>query len=330
MGFPQNAYLATLIAAFVATCLSLPFWAAACRKRGWIDHPSGRKAHNQPTPLAGGLAILTGLTLPLIAAILLILCQPTIWNDGIAELRHGLNRRGSELGALMLGALGMALIGWLDDRRPMNPLPKFIGQCFIAIIVALAGIRITLFVENPIFTHTITVLWIVGVTNAFNFSDNMNGLCAGLGAIASGALAAIAIGNGQYLVASLSLLITGALLGFLPHNYPSARAFLGDSGSHLTGFLLAVLAILPDFHSPIHPLRWAVLLPLLILLVPLLDMAFVVLHRLRHGQPFHQGDRNHFSHQLVDRGLKPSNAVALLWGIALIAALAAVLLLHET
>jgi len=330
MGFPQNAYLVALVAAFIATCVSLPFWAGACRRWELMDHPGGRKSHGNPIPLAGGLALITGLIIPILGAALVVLGNQALWGDGIAKIHHGLERRGAELIALLLGALGMTLLGLTDDRRPIAALPKFAGQCIIAALVATAGIRITLFVDNQVFSHVVTILWIVGVTNAFNFSDNMNGLCAGLGAIAAGSLAAIAIGNGQYLVASFSLLITGALLGFLPYNYPHARAFLGDSGSHLTGFLLAVLAILPDFHSPTHPLRWAVLLPLLILFVPLLDITWVVIHRLRNGQPFYQGDQNHLSHRLVGYGLQPLSAVALLWVVALATALTAILALHGT
>jgi UDP-GlcNAc:undecaprenyl-phosphate GlcNAc-1-phosphate transferase len=157
------------------------------------------------------------------------------------------------------------------------------------------------------------------VTNAFNFMDNMNGLCAGLSAIAAGWLAAIALGQDQYLVALFALLMVGALLGFLPYNFPKASAFLGDAGSHLAGYLLAVLAILPHFYSRKHPQVWAVFSPLLILAVPLGDIVWVVLLRWRRGQPFYVGDTNHLSHRLVRRGLSPTAAVLCLWLLAFLA-----------
>jgi UDP-GlcNAc:undecaprenyl-phosphate GlcNAc-1-phosphate transferase len=105
----------------------------------------------------------------------------------------------------------------------------------------------------------------------------------------------------------------GALLGFLPYNFPRARAFLGDAGSHLVGYLLAVLAILPHFYSERHPRRWAVLIPLLVLAIPLGDLVWVVLLRWRIGQPFYEGDTNHLSHRLVRRGLTRTQAVLVIW-----------------
>jgi UDP-GlcNAc:undecaprenyl-phosphate GlcNAc-1-phosphate transferase len=146
--------------------------------------------------------------------------------------------------------------------------------------------------------------------------DNMNGLCAGLGAIAAGYFAAIAAVGGQYLVALIAFLSFGALLGFLPYNFPRARAFLGDTGSHLIGYLLSVLAILPHFYTARHRDSWAVLIPLIVLAVPLLDLVWVVLLRWRIGQPFYEGDNNHLSHRLVRGGLTQTRAVLLIWLLA--------------
>ena len=138
----------------------------------------------------------------------------------------------------------------LDDKHELKPLPKFIGQLFIAVLVAAACKRITLFVPSVAFSYAITILWVLTVVNAFNFMDNMNGLCAGLGAIGAWQFAVIAAADGEYLVAIDWLFsMCGALVGFLPWNFPNARAFLGDAGSHLVGYLLAVLAILPHFYT---------------------------------------------------------------------------------
>ena len=115
-----------------------------------------------------------------------------------------------------------------------------------------------MFVPSLAFSYAVTILWLLTVINAFNFMDNMNGLCAGLGAIGAGWFAVIAAMDGQYLVALIAFLTFGSLVGFLPHNFPTARAFLGDAGSHLTGYLLAVLAILPHFYSKLDPRPWAI------------------------------------------------------------------------
>jgi len=151
----------------------------------------------------------------------------------------------------------------------------------------------------------------------------MNGLCAGLGALGAWHFAALAAADAQYLVALIAFLTFGALLGFLLWNFPDGRIFLGDSGSHLVGYLLAVLAILPHFYTAQHPRRWAVLIPLLVLGVPLFDLVRVVVVRWRIGQPFYMADNNHLSHRLVRAGLSRTCAVLLIWlAAAILGALA--------
>jgi UDP-GlcNAc:undecaprenyl-phosphate GlcNAc-1-phosphate transferase len=302
-----------------------------------VDEPGHRKIHDQPIPLAGGLTVLTALLVPtLIAAGLLwwegsgINYLPKSISDALHRmrilphvdanttylLRYGLNRRALELAGILAGAIGMLLVGLLDDKKELKPAAKFTGQWVIAVLVAASGVRITLFVHNQLFHYGITILWVLAVINAFNFMDNMNGLCAGLGAIGAWYFGIIAAADGQYLVALIAFLTLGALLGFLPYNFPKARAFLGDAGSHLVGYLLAVLAILPHFYSFSHPHRWAVLIPLLVLGVPLLDMAWVVMLRWRKGQPFYVGDTNHLSHRLVRSGQSRTQAVLVIWLLA--------------
>lgn len=231
-------------------------------------------------------------------------------------LRYGLSRRALELAGILAGAIGMLLVGLWDDKQELKPAAKFAGQLAIAALVAASGVRITLFVHNQLFHYGITMLWVLTVINAFNFMDNMNGLCAGLGAIGAWYFGIVAAADGQYLVALIAFLTLGALLGFLPYNFPQARAFLGDAGSHLVGYLLAVLAILPHFYTSRHPRRWAVLIPLLVLGIPLLDMVWVVMLRWRKGRPFYLGDTNHLSHRLVRSGLTRTQAVLVIWLIA--------------
>lgn len=315
LSFPVNAYLLAGLGAFGVTALTLPWWRAWCRRAGLVDDPGHRKIHHEPIPLAGGLAVFTGLALPILLAAAAV-------NSGfldpqtVQNLAYGLGKRWPQLAAILAGAAGMLLLGALDDKCDLRASVKFGGQLLIAAGVALAGVRITLFVDNPLFSLAVTILWILTVTNAVNILDNMNGLCAGLGVIGAGWFAATAIHHGQYLVALISLAVAGALLGFLPYNFPRATAFLGDSGSHLVGYLLAVLAILPHFYSPKNPQPWAVVTPLLVLAVPLVDLVWVVGIRWRLGKPFYEGDTNHLSHRLVRRGLSQAQAVAAIWALA--------------
>lgn len=304
-------YVLAGLGAVLTTALSVPLWRTAFLHAEWVDDPGARKIHDQPVPLAGGTAVMTGL---LLAAVMLglKLHEEITWPD-----RSWL--------AVTAGALCMFLLGLVDDRIELGAGVKFAGQLAIALGVALGGVRLTLFIPSVAASHVLTVLWILTITNAFNFMDNMNGLCGGLGTITASAVGLNAASGGQPLMAAAAFAISGALLGFLPWNFPRAAVFLGDSGSHLVGFLLAVLTILPDFHSPTHPNRWAVLKPVLILGVPLLDLAWVVALRWRLGRPVYLGDTNHLSHQLVRRGFSPVQAVALLWFVAALAGAASLL-----
>ena len=330
--FPFNVYLLAILSAFGLAFGTMPIWEKLCLGIGLMDDLGHRKIHDRPIPLAGGLAVMTGLLVPMIVASAFLLLQGRLGRlallnpDSAFLLMHGLGRRHTELIGIFLGALSMLVLGMLDDKHELKPAMKFAGQFLIAFAVAACGVRITLFVSNPIFHYVVTIVWILIIINAFNFMDNMNGLCGGLGAIGSWYFAMIAAGDGQYLVTIVAFLTFGALLGFLSYNFPRTRAFLGDASNHLVGYLLAMLAILPHFYTIRHPRHWVVLIPLLVLGIPLLDMVQVVIVRWRLGKPFYHGDTNHLSHRMVQLGLSKSTAVLLLWlASALLASLALLL-----
>jgi UDP-GlcNAc:undecaprenyl-phosphate GlcNAc-1-phosphate transferase len=317
VNFPFNFFVAAFAGAFTTSLLTLPLWRKWCLRTNLVDDPGHRKIHSSAVPLAGGFAVLTGIILPLaVGAVLLKLGAVKISAAGL--IVHGLDRRAVELAVLALGAVAITILGWLDDKHELKPLPKFIGQLLIAVAVAAASKRITLFVHSEVFSYAVTILWLLTVINAFNFMDNMNGLCAGLGAVGALIFAMIAAMNGEYLVAITGFLMCGALVGFLPWNFPNARAFLGDAGSHLVGYLLAVMAILPHFYTKQNPRPLAVLAPLFVLAIPLLDLAQVSLFRTLNQKPFWLGDMNHLSHRLVRAGLSRTRAVLLLWLVAAI------------
>jgi UDP-GlcNAc:undecaprenyl-phosphate/decaprenyl-phosphate GlcNAc-1-phosphate transferase len=348
VSFPHAAYLLAAASACITVLVTLPLWRKWCLRTGLVDEPGHRKIHDLPIPLAGGLAVMTGLLVPTLLACLVLWGRKAIGHTeagpvalsppssdvshlGLLDpesaflLQYGLGRRAIELAGIFLGAIGILLVGWLDDKHELRPRAKFAGQFLVAALVAASGARITLFIPSTIFSYAVTIVWILTLLNAFNFMDNMNGLCAGLGAIGAFNFALLAAANSQYLVGLIAFLTFGALIGFLPYNFPRARAFLGDAGSHLVGYLLAVLAILPHFYTQHHPRHWAVLIPLLVLAVPLVDLVWVVLLRWRIHQPFYQGDNNHLSHRLVRRGLTRVQAVLAIWTAAEILGLLAYL-----
>ncbi len=324
MGFPFSIYLLAFIAAFATTWTTLPFWSKICRRLGIIDDPGHRKIHLLPTPLSGGPAVLGGILLPLLCGVTLYLLAPALLHllgvGTLLPLSHGLDRRQNELLVLLAGCLGMTLLGLADDRFELTPSVKLTGQVIIALATAAAGLRITLFVPSLWFSYGVTVFWILAVTNAINILDNMNGLCSGLGIVTLWGCGWIAASHGQYLVAILAFLASGSLAGFFPHNFPRGTAFLGDAGSHLVGYLVSVMAILPHYYSSSDPVLspWAVLTPLFLLAIPLGDLAYVVWLRWRMGKPIYIGDTNHISHRLVRRGFTKTTAVLLILAAAAI------------
>lgn len=319
MSFPLNIYLLSAVSAALLTFGLMPIIRRWCERVQLVDDPGHRKIHHTPVPLAGGIAVLAGLLLPWL---ILGACWKLglFADDARTKIAYGVEHRFWRLGVVLFGAAAMTILGWLDDKHELKPSLKFGGQFLVAAVVAGAGVRITLFVPSVVFSFALTIFWILTLVNAFNFMDNMNGLCAGLSFIGAAFFGLNAAWQGHYLVGALAFLCAGALLGFLPYNFPKATAFLGDAGSHLVGYMMAVLAILSHYYSAKNHHKLAVISPLLILAVPLFDLAWVVVLRWRLGKPFYVGDTNHLSHRLVRRGLTPTQAVVLIWALAILVA----------
>jgi UDP-GlcNAc:undecaprenyl-phosphate GlcNAc-1-phosphate transferase len=312
--FPLVLYFLTFLSALIVSAFCEPLFLRIYKRFDLVDNPGQRKIHTESVPLSGGIAVLIGIIFPLLIAVILY----PIFHTSFDSIIYGLERRKIQLLGL-IGAMILAfLIGLIDDIYELKPLMKFIFQAVVAFIVAFLGVRITLFVPSTVFSYLVTIFWFVALMNAFNFIDNMNGLCAGLCAFASFYFASISAYHGQYLVALICFLVSGAFFGFIPFNFPKAKAFLGDSGSHLAGFLMALISILPHFYSYKHPYRYAVLAPLVVLAVPLIDMIWVVVYRILNGKPFYCGDTNHLSHKLVALGLTRSMSVLVLWLVSVL------------
>jgi UDP-GlcNAc:undecaprenyl-phosphate/decaprenyl-phosphate GlcNAc-1-phosphate transferase len=316
---------------FILACLFpslVVCWAAAFAVRrygprlGLVDRPGHRKIHAAPMPTSGGLAIWLGIVLPLAVGQLALWGLP---DDVVNQLpafaaKHlpGLLHQSGKLWELLAGGTVLVLLGLADDRRGLDWRLRLGVQTAVAITLVSLGWRMSLFLDwlnMPWLTGALSVIWIVGLVNSFNMLDNMDGLSAGVATIAAAMLAAMTLlthrpdnNQPQFFIAGFLLVIVGSLLGFLWHNRPPARLFMGDAGSYLIGYLLATATLTATFAGGNVP-RHAVLGPLCVLAVPLYDTATVVFIRLRSGRSPFVGDKSHFSHRLVELGLSKPRAV---------------------
>lgn len=331
--------LGVALASLLVPCLVSVFMTRIVRtwalRAGFVDRPGGHKQHGRVVALGGGIAIFLGVFLPVLGGVFgLRAVTGTALIDILpAALTMHLDGIGARTGTLIgiaLIALALHVTGLIDDHRPLGPWIKLTIQAAAAGLTAVF-LRIRL-LEGPLpswAAMALTILWIVIITNAFNFLDNMDGLSAGVAAITSLVFAIAALGAGQVFVPVMALAMTGALIGFLVFNFHPASIFMGDAGSLVVGYLLSVLTILTTYYDPaigLTPLGIAV--PLLVLAVPLYDVFSVVVHRVRSGDSPLRGDRRHFSHRLLRKGLSVRGAVLTIYLATAATGLPAVVMPH--
>jgi UDP-GlcNAc:undecaprenyl-phosphate GlcNAc-1-phosphate transferase len=313
---------------------------------GLMDDPGHRKVHSVPTPRNGGIGIFWGFALPLLLAIAALWLVPIhMFPSGVADFirENGAGMRAhAGLAFLLLASTFMVhLLGLVDDRKPLPPWPKLIAQLAIASVLVLGGeflapggYRILTFLGNfpgvGFFASAlVSIMWIVALTNAFNFLDNMDGLSAGVAFLCAGTFLIAALFNGQWFVAALLLTFMGAALGFLWFNFPPASIFMGDGGSMVLGFVLSALTIRTTYYTPER--KWySVLIPLFVMAVPLYDLSIVSILRLAKGRSPMQGDTNHFSHRLTRHGFSKRGAVLVIYALTLATGITAPLLARLT
>jgi UDP-GlcNAc:undecaprenyl-phosphate/decaprenyl-phosphate GlcNAc-1-phosphate transferase len=302
--------LAFLIALFASLMLTVPVRALALRV-GMVDLPGPRKVHLQPIPLLGGLAIYGAVVLAIFFAF-----------QGPAR---------AQIAGILAGATLVAAVGILDDRGWLHHQIKlFVGMPLAACILLASGIHAQVFsilVGGRIgyaLDAALTILFVVGITAAFSILDHMDGLCAGIAAIASIFFALLAYLNGQTLVTILAAAILGASTGFLRWNFKPAKIFMGDGGAMFLGFLMGALALKLRLEQANHLAAW--LAPLLILGAPIFDTTLVTISRSRRGLlPFASPGKDHAAHRIANLGLGHRGAVMLLYAIAALSGGAGVL-----
>jgi UDP-GlcNAc:undecaprenyl-phosphate GlcNAc-1-phosphate transferase len=312
----MGSYLLMFLVAASATALFMPLLMRLAQRLGAMDD-----TRQPPIPRIGGLAIALGTSLSLLLV-------------GVVFAPAGLTLlgRAEALSAVSLGAAGMLLLGLADDIRPLSAWLKFGVQIALAGAVYLLGLRIRTvslplgIVElGPIAEPAVTILWLVGVANAFNLLDGADGVAAGSAFFAATAILIMSVTLGHPAIGLVTASLAGALLGFLPFNFPPARAFLGDQGSLLVGFLLAGLAVEGATKGPTLV---AIAVPIAAFGVPVFDTTITLLRRFVRGRPLFQPDREHVHHRMARAGLSPRQVAGLLYAASAAFALAAMLFIN--
>ena len=286
---PLAAFPITLVLSFAV----MPLFVRLAWAIGYLDHPEARKLHTSATALLGGVAV--------------FLCALATWGAAMLRLPHAAS---DWEGYYLLAGAAVALgLGLWDDRFGMQPNVKMLGQAVAAVILVAGGavpnIGLPIGIEAAI-----TLVALIALMNAVNFLDNMNGMVAGMAALALAAFAWISIQRGANGTAVAQLALAGACPGFLPHNFPRARIFLGDAGSLFLGYSLGASALLAMRGAPPG---WGQVGPVLMLAYPAFDLVFVVITRLRDGRPVYEGGRDHSNHRLASVLKCPIRTVLILW-----------------
>jgi UDP-GlcNAc:undecaprenyl-phosphate/decaprenyl-phosphate GlcNAc-1-phosphate transferase len=305
-----TGFLAFLIALVTSFAITIPVRQFALRL-GMVDRPGPRKIHLEPVPLLGGIAIYVGMILAL-----LVCCSGKV---------------PSQIFGILAAASLLLLVGTLDDRGLLHhQLKLFLAMPVAGLVVLSAGVRAQIF--STVFPGTfgsiadavVTVFWITGITAAFSILDYMDGLCAGIAAVASFFFVILANLNGQMLVGTLAAVVAGGSLGFLVWNFSPAKIFMGDGGAMLLGFLLGTLALKLRITAVTHHAVW--LAPIFVLAVPIFDTALVSVSRLRRGLvPFTSPGKDHIGHRLANAGLGTCISVLAMYAMGLGGGLLAIL-----
>lgn len=310
MNYALTEYFISFTLALIISFAATPIAKKISFKVNAIDIPKDdRRMHKKPIARLGGLAIISGFLVSIIFGI----SANFIENFGILEANRWLL-------SFIAGLLIIIIVAFIDDKKPINPFIKLFFQVLAAHIVFMGGIQIETvtnpfaqkgFSELPIYiSYPLSILWIVGMTNAINFMDGLDGLAAGVSSISSLSLFLIAAITGEAEIAIITAALAGSTLGFLPYNFNPAKIFMGDTGSTFLGFSLAVIAIQSAFKTYA---AIAITIPLLVLGLPLFDTIFAILRRILSGKSIVKPDRGHIHHRLIDMGLSHKQSVVVMY-----------------
>ncbi len=312
--------IALLAGSFVLSAALTAVTKKAALRAGFVAHPAPDRYHQSLIPLGGGIAIFGTLSAVILSAIVVVKFLVAPGRLGWLAERTTINpgdflARMNELVVIWLSVLVLFAMGLWDDKKRLGPFFKLAVQFAVAISAAAFGeVRVEFFLESKALASVLSAVWIVLIINAFNFLDNMDGASAGIAVIVSSILFAAAAFSGQILVGGLAIVFVGTLLGFLVFNFPPAKIFMGDAGSLVVGFFVALLSLRTTYYHEAQSGAWyPVFMPLVVMAVPLYDFISVTLLRLSQGKSPFVGDTQHFSHRLKRHGLTDTQTVLALY-----------------
>lgn len=323
------SFLLAFAMAFVIT----PYTIRLAKKVGAIDIPNERRINDKPMPRLGGIAVIIGFLVSSIYLITIMSLEKTFNMFGPENYFH-------KLIGLLLGILVLGTFCFIDDLRGMPAIVKLIGQIIAAVIVVSFGVRInnieipfleqTLNINNSVYVYILSVGWIVGITNAINLTDGLDGLSSGITLISCFSLIIVFTMNQSPIIAIILITaLAGAIVGFMPYNVNPAKTFIGDVGSHFLGFSLAVISILGTAK------RYTLLVlisPLIILALPIADTLFAIIRRIIKGKSLRavfMPDSEHLHHKLMKKGYTQKQAVLILYGVSASFGMFAIILLES-
>lgn len=307
-----KSYFLLFIAALISTAIAMPIYILLAKRLGWVDQPGGRKRHERTTATMGGVVIF------------LVVLVGTLVALNLENLVGQMLREKALYVYGLLACTGcMVLLGMVDDRHQIRPKIKLLVQTVVAIAAVSLGFRVQAItlpgfesVQLPVVVGVLaSLLWIVGITNAINLTDGLDGLAAGICFLASAVNAIVAIWLGNHYMTVMMVLLAGSLLGFLRWNFHPARVFLGDTGSLSLGMFLALASL--QSAQKAHTVV-LILVPLFALGYPIFDTLLAVGRRMVRGQPLFASDRDHIHHRLVDRGRSPSAAAIQIYAASIV------------
>ena len=317
--------LTSLVTALIVSFIVTPLMSRIALKFNIVD--SKNKPGTFGTPIMGGVAIFIGFAVSIVAGILIF---PVLPGQNIVDTP--LSWR-SMCFLMLISGFFMALTGFLDDKYELSPAMKLFLHSVVAVIAGslflVNGAQVRLFLEGSSIAWVaapVTLIWLIGITNSINLLDHADGVTSGISAIAALFFAALNFMHGNPAIAFISVALAGASLGFLFFNFPPASIYMGDCGSNFLGFMLGIVAVLGVYtpHGSIPYL--AILSPLLILAVPIVDTIMVLVYRKKHGSPLFKGDKNHLAHRLMRMGYSRKTTIIILYIISVILGTIALLL----
>lgn len=327
-------YFAGFLFALLATVIFTPISIRLARKYNVLDYPRARKVHHQPLPRWGGIGLYAGF---FIALGLLLLLFPSFKH----MLAYKTGTLFKELAGIALGSTVVFVLGLMDDKKPVQPIVKLLIQIIAAYVALDYGVRIS-GVTLPFFNfhklpliigQVLTIFWIIGFMNTINLADGLDGLAAGIVAIASGTFFVVALLQGQTkivllakqleLASILAVLLTGASLGFLLFNFSPAKVFMGDSGALFLGFMLSAISIIGTLKSTA---MMSIFIPITVVALPIIDVALAIYRRMRSGARVMNADKGHIHHRLLSYGWTQREVVLLMYVFTFIFSIGSILL----